>query len=177
MNKVLDLGCGNSKRPNSIGMDINNRTQADVVHDLNSFPYPLPDSEFDEIYVDNVLEHLDDVMSVMEEIHRICKPGAMVKIIVPYFRSPWAYIDPTHKHYFTVDSFAYFDPEHSICLKYDYTLSRFSVERIIFNETIPGRIFKRIMKKIANRWPNRYEIYLSHLYPLDDITYYLKAIK
>lgn len=175
--RILDLGCGNKKRPNAIGVDGNSRTAADVVHDLNVFPYPFPDSSFDEIYIDNVLEHLDDVLRVMEEVHRISAPNAMVKVIVPYFRSPWAFIDPTHKHFFTVNSFAYFDPANPICQRYDYTLSRFSVEEIIFNETIPGRISKRIMRKIANRWPQRYEFYLSHLYPLDDITYYLRTIK
>jgi len=32
------------------------------------------------------------------------------------------------------------------------------------------------MIAIANRWPRRYEYYLSHLFPLDDITYYLRRL-
>ena len=174
---ILDLGCGNKKRDGAIGIDFNSRTAADVIHDLNTFPYPLEDSSFEEIYLDNTLEHLDNVIRVMEEVHRISAPNALVKVIVPYFRSPWAFIDPTHKHFFTVNSFAYFDPVHPICQRYDYTLSRFRVEKVVFNETIPGRISKRIMRKIANKLPQRVEYFLSHLYPLDDITYYLKAIK
>ncbi|MCG3770992.1 MAG: Demethylrebeccamycin-D-glucose O-methyltransferase [Nitrosomonadaceae bacterium] len=73
--KVLDLGCGNKKRPGAIGVDFNDRTAADVIHNLNSFPYPFDDSSFDEIYLDNALEHLDDVIRVMEEVYRLCKPG------------------------------------------------------------------------------------------------------
>ena len=115
MKKILDLGCGNKKRPGAIGVDFNERTSADIIHNLNSFPYPFEDGFFDEIYLDNTLEHLDDVMKVMEEAHRICKPNGVVKVIAPYFRSMWACIDPTHKHFFTVDSFAYFDPESIIC--------------------------------------------------------------
>jgi SAM-dependent methyltransferase len=175
--RVLDLGCGNKKRPNAIGVDSNNRTTADVIHNLNIFPYPFSDSSFDEIYIDNVLEHLDDVLLVMEEVHRISAPNAKVKVIVPYFRSVWACIDPTHKHFFTVNSFSYFDPANPICRRYDYTLSRYRVEKIVFNETIPGGHCKRVMCAVANRWPNEYEYYLSHFYPLDDITYYLTAIK
>ncbi len=173
MKKKLDLGCGNKKREGAVGVDFNERTDADVIHDLNSFPYPFEDASFDEIYIDNTLEHLDNVIGVMEEVHRICKPNGLVKVIVPYFRSVWASIDPTHKHFFTVNSFAYFDPDHIISKKYKYTTSRFSPNKIIFNETLTNRWFKKMMIKLANRFPSRYEYYLSHFYPLDDITYYL----
>lgn len=174
--KVLDLGCGNKKRPGAIGIDFNSRTAADVIHDLNNFPYPLEDSSFDEIYLDNTLEHLDDVIRVIEEVHRILKPGGLVKIIVPYFRSLWAYIDPTHKHFFTVESFAYFDPDHIICIRYDYSLVRFKPEKIVFNETLENSWTKKIVLKLANRWPWRYEYYFSHFYPLDDISFYLRKL-
>ncbi len=174
--KILELGCGNKKKPDSIGVDFNDRTEADVIHNLNEFPYPFEDSSFDEIYMDNTLEHLDDVMKVMEEVHRICKSGGFVKIIVPYFRSKWAFIDPTHKHYFTVESFSYFDPEHIICKRYDYTLARFKLDKIVFNETLESKLFRKLIVKIANIWPVRYENYLSHLYPLDDISFYLRKI-
>ncbi len=172
--RILDLGCGKKKREDSIGVDFSDRHAADVIHDLNVFPYPFNDEEFDEVYLDNVLEHLDDPIRVMEEVNRICSKGATVKIIVPYFRSVWAFIDPTHKNFFTVDSFSYFDPRHPICQRYDYTLAKFYVEDIIFNETLPNRFFKKILIFIANKYPNKYEYYLSHLFPLDDITYYLK---
>jgi len=172
--KILDLGCGKKKREGAIGVDYSDRHDADVIHDLNIFPYPFQDGEFDEIYMDNVLEHLDEPIRVMEEVHRICILGGNVKVIVPYFRSLWAYIDPTHKHFFTVDSFAYFDPRHIICQRYDYTQARFMVEKIIFNETLQNSWTKKLMIKLANKYPNSYEYYLSHLYPLDDITYYLK---
>jgi len=173
---ILDLGCGNKKRPGSIGVDFNERTKADVIHNLNEFPYPFESASFDEIYIDNTLEHLDDVIRVMEEVYRISKPGGLVKVIVPYFRSIWANIDPTHKHFFTVESFAYYDPQHIICTRYDYTLARFNTEKIVFNETLDYRWTKKIVVKLANRWPNRYEYYFSHLYPLDDITFYLRRL-
>ncbi len=173
---TLDLGCGNKKRPGTIGVDFNARTCPDVVHDLNVFPYPFKDESVDHVYLDNTLEHLGDVLRVMEEVYRIVKPGGTVKVIVPYFRSLWAYIDPTHRHFFTVNSFAFYDPDHVICQRYDYTLARFKTENIVFNETLPSSWFKRWIIAIANRWPWRYEYHLSHLYPLDDITYYLRRL-
>lgn len=174
--RVLDLGCGNKKREGAVGVDHNSRTAADVIHDLNVFPYPLEDSSFDEIVLDNTLEHLDNVIRVMEEVHRICKPGGTIKVIVPYFRSIWASIDPTHQHFFTVDSFNYFDPDHITCQRYDYTLARFKLEKVVFNETLVNGSIKKLFLKIANRWPRGYEYYLSHLFPLDDITFYLRRV-
>jgi SAM-dependent methyltransferase len=177
--KVLDLGCGKKKRLGSIGVDWSDRHDADVIHDLNVFPYPFADNEIDEIFLDNVLEHLDDPMRVMKEVHRISKVNGKVKVIVPYFRSVWAFIDPTHKTFFTVDSFAYYDPSHIICQRYDYVDTRFKVDRVIFNETLPTspkHLIKKLVVIIANKWPNRYETYLSHFFPLDDITYYLRKI-
>ena len=178
---VLDLGCGNRKRAGAIGIDINADTEADVVHDLNSFPYPFEESTFDEIYADNVVEHLDDVVKVMEEIHRIARPGASVTIIAPYFRSRWAYIDPTHKHFFTTDSFSFFDPEHVHSKLYNYSHARFRMDKMVFNENITRGgildLYFGLVKAVANRFPFHYEMYLSNLFPLDTLTYYLRAVK
>ena len=66
--KVLDLGCGRAKFPGSIGVDSNPESDADIIHDLNKFPYPFHDNEFDVIRCIDILEHLDDVVRVMEEI-------------------------------------------------------------------------------------------------------------
>lgn len=175
--KILDLGCGNRKRPGAIGLDINPDTDADVVHDLDRHPYPFEASTFDEIYADNVIEHLDNVIKVMEELHRIGKSGGMLKIMVPYFRAKWAFIDPTHKHFFTTESFTYFEPDHPHSKLYNYSRARFSVEKVVFNETIRRGVITAAVKAIANAWPHRYERFLGHLYPLDELTFYLRVIK
>ena len=164
------------KRLGTIGVDNSERHQPDVLHDLNCIPYPFQASSVDYIYMDNVLEHLDSPLSVMEEIYRILKPGSCLKIIVPYFRSIWAFTDPTHKHFFAVDSFSYYDPSHQICQRYDYTSAAFQVQPIVFNETLRNGALKSVIARLANKHPRLYERYLSHLIPLDDITYYLQKI-
>lgn len=175
--RILDLGCGNRKRPGAVGLDINPDTQADVVHSLESFPYPFGESEFDEVYADNVLEHLGDVVAAMEELHRITRPGALVKVIVPYFRSNWAFIDPTHRRFFTVDSFSYFDGEHVHSRLYNYSKARFRLERVVFNEGVRRGPLAGLVVRLANRWPHRYEAYMSHLFPLDCLSFYLRTLK
>lgn len=175
--KILDLGCGNKKRPGAIGVDRNPATHADVVHELDRYPYPFETSSFDEIYADNVIEHLDDVIKAMEELHRISRPGGLVKVIVPYFRSQWAFIDPTHKHFFTVDSFSYFDGEHVHSKLYNYTKARFTIEKVVFNEGVSRGFLARAVVALANRWPGRYERYLSPLFPLDCLSFELRTVK
>lgn len=113
----------------------------------------------------------------MEELHRISKPGGLVKVIVPYFRANWAFIDPTHRHFFTVDSFTYFDPEHVHSRLFNYSKARFRLEKLVFNESIVRGPVVRLAARLANRWPGRYEKYLSHFFPLDDLTFYLRTVK
>lgn len=175
--KSLDLGCGKKKYPGSIGLDISDKTDADIVHDLNVFPYPFEDNEFDYVHMDNIIEHVDNVIRVMEEVHRITKNGATIKIIVPYFRSPYACIDPTHKHFFTTMSFNYFDPDHKFNKLYKYSDAHFRVKNIVFDEQISHNLFGKIVTKIANKKLHVYEYVLSHIYPLNTLTYYLQTVK
>lgn len=181
MKEILDIGCGTRKHSGAVGMDINPSVSPDVLHNLNIIPYPFKDSFFDEIYADNTMEHLDDIVKVMEELHRIGKPGALVKIDVPYFRAKWAFIDPTHKHFFTVESFSYFDPNHAHNKLYPYSPKKFQIEKIVFNEDFIYRgvigWFANRIKNIANRYPLGYENYISHIFPLDELSFYIKVIK
>lgn len=170
--KILDLGCGNKKMDGAVGIDVNKNTAADVIHDLNNFPYPFSDSEFDMINADNVIEHLEDVVMVMTELHRIGKPGALVKIEVPYFRSRWAFVDPTHKHYFSYESFNYFLQGHYYHEHYRYSDAVYELKRITFNDGIySGSVVKNWVVALANRYPNRYERFLANIFPLDQLTF------
>src|SRR6185295_4186163 len=54
--RVLDIGCGANKVAGAIGMDVNPRTAADVIHDLDDLPYPFADDEFDEVIGRHVIE-------------------------------------------------------------------------------------------------------------------------
>ena len=100
--KKLDLGCGSSKKNGFIGVDLLPLKGVDIVHSLTDFPYPFENDSIDEIWMDNVLEHLPTPVRVVEELHRICKSGAKITISVPYFRSMYAFIDPTHVNFFSI---------------------------------------------------------------------------
>lgn len=85
MGKKLNLGCGEDKKEGYVNLDFHAHVKPNVVHDLNRFPYPFPDNEFDHIEAFHILEHLDRPFAVMTELHRILKPGGMLHIKVPHF--------------------------------------------------------------------------------------------
>ncbi len=106
--KKLNLGSGDFKKRGYVNIDWDKRTNPDFVHDLNKFPYPFKDNEFDLIEADHVLEHLDDAFGVMKELHRISKGKAGVIIRVPHFSRGLTH--PEHKRGFDVTFPYYFDP-------------------------------------------------------------------
>jgi len=127
MEKRLNLGCGNVRLRGYLGVDKNKLPSVDVVHDLDKLPYPFKNNSVDEIIMDNVLEHLRNIVGVMEEIHRICKPGAVIKIYVPYAKSDGAFKDPTHKNFFLEKTFQYFEPDYPLNF---YSKARFKIKKL-----------------------------------------------
>jgi SAM-dependent methyltransferase len=110
--RILDVGCGIRKYPGSIGIDVNPASAADVICDLDRFPYPLADRTFDQLRAIHVIEHLTDVIRAMEEFHRLVKPGGRVRIETPHYTDFSSFCDPTHKHHLNSFSFRYFGENH-----------------------------------------------------------------
>ena len=98
---ILDLGCGLNKQFDAIGVDNVLLDGVDVVHDLNCFPYPFKTNTINDIYLNDVLEHLDDVIDVMRECYRILKSNGILHIRVVHWSHRYSYSDPQHKHYFS----------------------------------------------------------------------------
>ena len=100
----LDLGCGTSPLPNFVGVDRFPLAGVCVVADLDRLPLPFADSCADAIYACHSLEHVDDLLGVMEEIWRIGKSGARVVIVAPYGAQGLNLANPYHKQYFNEHS-------------------------------------------------------------------------
>ncbi|HXU13634.1 MAG TPA: methyltransferase domain-containing protein [Terriglobales bacterium] len=178
---VLDVGCGNNKIPDAIGMDCVALPGVDVIHDLSSFPYPFNADSIDAFHINHVLEHLSDVIGTMEELWRIAKPGATVHIRVPHFTGVLAWRDPTHRRSFTSESFRYFgDNSYSY-----YTHARFQVvsvrlRYVAHQESCRGfsRWLARAVQSMLDNHLAFCERYLAYLLGgIDEIRVTLKAIK
>jgi SAM-dependent methyltransferase len=112
LQRILDVGCGIRKFPGAIGIDYNSASAADVICDLDSFPYPFADRVFDGLRAIHVIEHVTDVVRTMEEFHRLVKPGGRVRIETPHYTDYSSFCDPTHKHHLNSFSFRYFGEDH-----------------------------------------------------------------
>lgn len=104
---MLDVGCGRLKHPGAVGIDRLSTTDADVIHDLDTIPYPFEDDAFDVVLARHVLEHLESPLDVLAELHRITRPAGTVVVITPHFSSATSWADPTHRHHFSSRSFDY----------------------------------------------------------------------
>ncbi len=110
--RVLELGCGRVKASGAIGVDSNfNATAADVIADLN-YPLPFARDAFDEVRAVHVIEHLQDVMQAMSEIHRVARPGGTIYLITPHYTDSISWRDPTHRWHLNSFSFSYFGKIH-----------------------------------------------------------------
>ncbi|MCL4234989.1 MAG: methyltransferase domain-containing protein [Deltaproteobacteria bacterium] len=190
--KTLDVGCGPNKEPGSFGVDHAPFEGVDLVHDLDATPWPLADSSFERANASHIVEHVEDMVDFFREIHRVCAPGAEVRIVTPHFTNRCAYLDPTHRRYLSVrfvDFIAEVPPW--------YPASRFAVARSYLGEhhhsypsMLPGmfelrdiritfaRVFRWLgIEWLANRKPDFYEFFLAYLAPARDIVATLRVVK
>ena len=126
----LDLGCGRNRQEGFHGVDVSPDSDADSIVNLFEFPWPWEDSSVDEVFSSHFVEHLpvachgcgqpDGLISFMEEVHRICKPGAAVKIIHPYALSTRAFQDPTHTRFIPETTWHYFSAQGRADMKLEH---------------------------------------------------------
>lgn len=108
----LDLGCGSNKQPGFVGMDIRKVKGVDIVHDIQKFPWPIPDNSCFQVLFSHVWEHIEpkNRLKLMDELWRIIRPNGQLLLSCPYYQSAGACQDPTHYPCPTEATFTYFDP-------------------------------------------------------------------
>ena len=169
---ILNLGCGRKHLPNAINLDVNSDVKPDVVHDLNCIPWPFPNGHFREVVAHDVIEHLNDVVATMDEIHRVCRHGALIRMTVPHFSCANAFTDLTHRHSFGWSSFHYVTGEEEFPF---YTKARFRRRstQIVFLPTL----LNKLVWRLANRYPKRYERRWAWMFPAWFLYFELEVIK
>lgn len=109
----LNLGSGRSRFPGFFNVDKAKLPQTDLVWNLETLPLPFPDNSVLEVRCEHVLEHLGNFPDFINDLYRISLPGAIWKIVVPYYKYEGTFRDPTHKCFFTENTFDYFTEGHT----------------------------------------------------------------
>ena len=161
----LHLGCGKEHKKGWINCDISKEVNPDKIIDLEK-KLPFKDNSIKEIYSRHTFEHVEKLMELMNEIYRISKNEAKIKIIVPYFAHPGAFQDPTHKRFFTLRTFDYFDSKNSYSY---YSNARFKVinKKLIFFVLRPK--ISKILDYFINKNQILYERFFSRIFPSEEL--------
>jgi len=187
MKDKLEIGCGDNKRTGFTGMDIVPLEGTDIVHDMNDVPWPIEDNTYEEIVLDDVLEHSNNFLGVLKELYRVGDDGCIVKISVPHFSSDNMYTDPTHTTFFSSRSFNYFDK--SLDYKYNFYLQdvNFKIRKVYisFREYFThdgNKSFFNPLKWIGiewliNKFSRIYEKFFCWILPAGEVYYELEIVK
>lgn len=96
----LNMGCGLNRLDGWTNVDSAPECEPDEVVDLEQFPWPWPDHAATEVLFNHSLEHLGAdpkvFLKIMQELYRVCAPGASIEINVPHPRHDNFLGDPTH---------------------------------------------------------------------------------
>lgn len=188
----IDLGCGTRKVRGTLGVDFEAVPGVDVVVDLNR-GLPFKDSSLDAVYAYHILEHLDDFLGTMNEIWRVCRPGAVVYIKAPHAASSFVtWKDPTHRRGLSIATFAYFDDTYfdGAAFAY-YAKARFRILNPKLRFTLSGRdpnfrpgrprqMIDMVFDALANRsrrWQYFCERFWGPVVGIEEVALAMQAIK
>ncbi len=173
--KILEVGSGPHKLfPHSTTLDNYPGCKPDILHDLNQTPYPLAADSFDLIVCLHVLEHVQNLVACVTELHRVLKPGGLLFVEVPYFSSVYFFSDPTHVHAFTTRSFDYY-VEGTDVVAFGYSPARF--EKVDVEIVVPGGGWgSQTVRRWINTHHKLYEERLAFIFPRHTLRFTLRKV-
>lgn len=112
---ALDLGCGDQRQyQQNIGVDRRLTDSVAVRADTRN-GLPFATASVDRVYMVHLLEHLPDFLPLVQECHRLLRPGGILHVMSPWWRHVNAVADPTHVRYLDLQTIkgicAYAPPE------------------------------------------------------------------
>lgn len=149
----LELGCGKNPMPGWIHLDYMDLQGVDVVANLDTcdeVPLPFEDNTIDEFFGSHVIEHISKPLPMMEELHRIAKPGARALFKCPYGSSDDAFENPTHVRQYFLHSYGYFSQPYYWREDYGYK-GDWKVEKIyliVSKKRYEGKTVDEIMYEV-----------------------------
>lgn len=149
----LNLGCGSDILPGWINIDLAGTPNVDVAFDLETCGInrlPFSDNSVKEIRASHLLEHIDRILPMMQELHRVARPNALLQAAMPHGAHDDAWADPTHRRAMWMRSFRYFQQPFYDFADYGYTgdwrldVVYYRVNRADAGEDAPQRLLRRV---------------------------------
>ena len=181
----LDLGGGWNPRPGYYSVDMIQCGKTDVVADLSQPLAGIPTGAVSRLYSSHTLEHVSNLLGLMQEINRIVSPGGRIEIIVPHFSNSYAYSDPTHLRFFGIYSMYYFSPpefQPPRKVPHYYSKARFKVNEVrlsFYRYTLYDRMVAPLLERFLNKSFARLEWYerrLATFFPARQIYFSLTSL-
>lgn len=104
----VNLGCGRTPLDGWVNVDAVALPGVDVVVDLERGRLPFADSSVAEFHASHLIEHIENGLALMQELHRVAKPDALATFRCPYGATDEADEDPTHVRRYFWKSWGYF---------------------------------------------------------------------
>ncbi len=105
----LNVGGALRRFANCITLDCDAQTKPDVHWNMENTPLPFQAETFDCIFGSHVFEHVRNFVPLVEDFHRILKPGGFLISITPHMGSDDAWACPHHVRAFDENTWYYFD--------------------------------------------------------------------
>ena len=112
----LDVGCGIFKQRGCLGMDLVRHPNVDIVHDIQKFPWPVPNDACTFILLSHVYEHIEPKyrFELLDELWRICRHDGQLFIACPYAGSFLEAAHPAHYMCPNEATFQFFDSDYHL---------------------------------------------------------------
>lgn len=156
-----------------MNVDVAEEVSPDKIIDLNEVPWDLPSNQFDEVYTSHVLEHLKiSGITSLEEIHRICRDGAIVVVYVPYKG-----VEGVHQQFFDGSLPRYFTEEAEFSYYTDKRYNiienklRFSKRKLLFWNYVVEPVIQKLPIWVYH------STFLQYLFPAEEIYWKLEVKK
>lgn len=124
---------------------------------------PIKDKSVDELICVHVLEHIIDLRFIMKELHRVLKPGGILKIWVPHCFSPIAFGDSTHVRFFTFETLSQFDRNNQGSYYYDFHFEMIRSRMQIFRRWYKSKWWDKLLEFAINKNQRKGERFLKIL--------------
>jgi len=183
----INLGSGMSNKDGFYSLDQFNINDVDILANLNNPLELLPDNSVQKIFSHHVIEHIENFIPLMEELHRVVCNGGTIEIIVPHFSNTYGFSDPTHVRFFGLYTMYYFTPEElqpkTRKVPSFYTDFKFKIKSVhieFYKDSILDKIIAFVFTPIVNKntlFQLFYERRLSGLVHASQIRYKITPIK